>query len=220
MYEPTIELSSAQHALGSYWRTYQSKYGTWIKAEQGVIVYSAYQDGHKIIMYPAKIKGGYYKIAAYNGNNDAAAAAVIRSKDTTIPADIIEMHTNASQKYQTTLDTENQLLVLKNEVPGTGNLNFYYLSAATGQPQFYQTVEPVVLPVGYVCFMTTAEGGQGSRLDIEIVDENEATSIMGVKDYVKSLNNSDVIFNMQGVRVNSTVKGQLYIKNGQKFIQK
>ena len=58
-----------------------------------------------------------------------------------------------------------------------------------------------------------------SRIEVVWVDD-DATSIMGVKEYVKSLKDSDAIYNLQGVRVSATQKGQMYIQNGKKFIQK
>ena len=65
-----------------YYKPWTSKYGTWIEAvdegENAVGVYTAYQDGHKIILYPAKKSSfegkSYYKIAAYD--DDAAMAAI------------------------------------------------------------------------------------------------------------------------------------------------
>lgn len=47
-------------------------------------------------------------------------------------------------------------------------------------------------------------------------DEN-VTSILGVKKNVKKFE-ADAIYNLQGVRVDNTVKGQVYIMNGKKFI--
>jgi hypothetical protein len=50
--------------------------------------------------------------------------------------------------------------------------------------------------------------------------DDELTGIMGVKDYLKNVMNSDAIYNLNGVRVSTPVKGQLYIQGGKKFIQK
>ena len=47
-------------------------------------------------------------------------------------------------------------------------------------------------------------------------DEN-VTAILGVKKNVKKFE-ADAIYNLQGVRVDNTVKGQVYIMNGKKFI--
>ena len=64
--------------------------------------------------------------------------------------------------------------------------------------------------------LSAAQGN--SRVNVIWVDD-EATAILGVKEYVKSLKDTDAIYNMQGVRVNATTKGQMYIKGGKKFIQ-
>lgn len=47
--------------------------------------------------------------------------------------------------------------------------------------------------------------------------DSEVTAILGVKNEVNSSNNS-AIYNLQGLRVNTLQKGQLYIQNGKKFI--
>ena len=134
-------------------------YGVWIPYQDGTVVFSAYQDGSNVIMHPAKIKNGYYKVAGYDpavnaagevkyGKNyywvpdgatwtdeelankaaDRASAAVIRvygnvseieytaqhSRDVhAIPAGMAtdpEIH--IAPRFQSTLDTENQLQIL------------------------------------------------------------------------------------------------------------
>ena len=65
-----------------------------------------------------------------------------------------------------------------------------------------------------------AEGVQGlSRLNIVVVEPNEATGVLGVKEYLDGEKNG-AIYNLNGVRVSTPVKGQLYIQGGKKFIQK
>ena len=41
-----------------------------------------------------------------------------------------------------------------------------------------------------------------------------------VKQYVKAMNESGEIYNLRGMKVATPVKGQMYIQNGKKFIQK
>ena len=209
--ETKITFKDGNLAGGSYWKTYQSNYGTWIKAGQGQIVYSAYQDGNTIVLYPAKIKNGYYKIAAYDGENDKAAAAVVRSLTKEFS---FEQKTNPDQKYQTTLDYENQLEILKDEFTGNSNLNVYYMAVQGTEPTFFKTIESITLPEGWVVFKTEGYLGQGAR--VNIIDEDEATAVLGVKEYL----DGGAIYNLQGVRVSSPVKGQMYIQSGKKFIQK
>ena len=58
-----------------------------------------------------------------------------------------------------------------------------------------------------------------SRLNLTIVEPNEATAIQGVKEYLDGVK-SGAIYNLNGVRVSTPQKGQMYIQNGKKFIQK
>lgn len=48
-------------------------------------------------------------------------------------------------------------------------------------------------------------------------EDDNVTSILGVKKNVKKFE-ADAVYNLQGVRVDNTVKGQVYIMNGKKFI--
>ncbi len=50
-------------------------------------------------------------------------------------------------------------------------------------------------------------------------EDDNVTAILGVKKNLKPVQNG-VIYNLQGVRVDNTVKGQVYIMNGKKFIAK
>jgi hypothetical protein len=59
---------------------------------------------------------------------------------------------------------------------------------------------------------------KAGRLTINWIDESNATAIAAAKTTVKSDDNA--IYTLQGVRVNSVKKGQLYIKNGKKYIAK
>lgn len=59
---------------------------------------------------------------------------------------------------------------------------------------------------------------KAGRLIINWIDESDATAIVAAKTTVKSDDNA--IYTLQGVRVNSVKKGQLYIKNGKKYIAK
>jgi hypothetical protein len=213
-YDTKITFTDANKAGDSYWKTYQSKYGTWVKAGQGQIVYSAYQDGNTIILYPAKIKNGYYKIAAYDGTNDEAAASVVRSLDKEFS---FEQKTNPDQKYQTTLDYENQLSILDQSFTGNSNLNVYYMAVNGTEPQFYKTIESITLPAGWIVFKTEGFLGQGAR--VVVIDEDDATAVQGVKEYLEGVQ-TGAIYNLNGVRVSTPQKGQMYIQNGKKFIQK
>lgn len=60
---------------------------------------------------------------------------------------------------------------------------------------------------------------KAARLEIKWLDESEATAIVAAKTTAKAAQN-DAIYTLQGVRVNSVMRGQIYIKNGKKFIAK
>lgn len=243
-YEPTINLKVTATYNGTEykWGTYASKYATWIKAVDGLVVYSAYQDGHKIVLYPAKIKDGYYKIAAYDPNvewympyykdngqtgapslaykkgNDAAAACIIRYTDNTVKP---ELYTNSVYKYQTTLDVENILEILDEDVQGNSNTNYYRFGALNNELAFNHITDPLrTIVEGSVVINTGVDQGYGSRLNVIVVDEKDATAVKGIKEYRQSLSNSDAIYNLNGARVSTPVKGQIYIQNGKKFIVK
>jgi len=243
-YEPTINLKVTATYNGTEykWGTYASKYATWIKAVDGLVVYSAYQDGHKIVLYPAKIKDGYYKIAAYDPNvewympyydgrgqtgspslarkvgNDAAAACIIRYTENTVKP---ELYTNSVYKYQTTLDVENILEILDEDVQGNSNTNYYRFGALNNELAFNHITDPLrTIVEGSVVINTGVDQGYGSRLNVIVVDEKDATAVKGIKEYRQSLSNSDAIYNLNGARVSTPVKGQIYIQNGKKFIVK
>ncbi len=60
---------------------------------------------------------------------------------------------------------------------------------------------------------------KAARFIINWIDESDATAIVAAKTTAKAVQ-SDVIYTLQGVRVNNVQKGQIYIKNGKKFIAK
>jgi hypothetical protein len=70
---------------------------------------------------------------------------------------------------------------------------------------------------GYYYALGTKYGSAG-RMIINWIGDDEATGIIETKTAAKAVNN-DVIYNLQGVRVNATQKG-VYIQNGKKFIVK
>ena len=75
-----------------------------------------------------------------------------------------------------------------------------------------------MLKPGTVAFQ--AEGVNGlSRLNAIFVEPNEATAVMGIKEYRDMMQNGTV-YNLQGVKVTAPVKGQMYIQNGRKFVAK
>ena len=129
--------------------------------------------------------------------------------------------TNEDQKYQSTLDLANQLSVAHVDIPRSDDTNWYYLAKSGDKPKFKHhnsddNLEYILK--GSVAFLQTSQQGKGAReFDIEILSEDEATSINGVVERSAS---DDAVYNLRGVRVDMPVKGQMYIKNGKKFIYK
>jgi hypothetical protein len=228
-----------------YWKTFKSPYGTWIKAGKGVDVFTAYEDGDDVILYPAKIRGGYYKIAAYDPNgtyripgastaaagtdlklgNDDASVCIIRSTSKTITATADYdasplLIRNGDLKVQSTLDLENQLMAVQDNIWGNSATNFYVFGKKTDGTLTFKhiTSDTYVIETGDICLMTSTDKGLESR-NIVVVEPDEATAVQGVKEYLEGVK-SGAIYNLQGVRVSTTQKGKMYIQGGKKFIQK
>jgi hypothetical protein len=242
----TIELGGPikYNGVDYYWKTFKSPYGTWIKAGKGVDVFTAYEDGDDVILYPAKIRGGYYKIAAYDPNghyrisdataaagtdlhlgNDDASVCIIRSTSKTITAtaDYDEsplLIRNGDLKVQSTLDLENQLMAVQDDIWGNSATNFYVFGKKSDGTLTFKhiTSDTYVIETGDICLMTTTDKGLESR-NIVVVEPDEATAVQGVKEYLEGVK-SGAIYNLQGVRVSTTQKGKMYIQGGKKFIQK
>ena len=222
-------MTLTQFPDGKYYALYfNTNYGTWIPTNEAS-VYTAYQDGNKVYAYPVKHNDNFYKIPAatestfINGKQATktlgSAAVIIRSNNPTIS---YKRKSRPMDRLETGLDLENELKVLRNDqkiYKDDDIMVFAYKSGSTSAGFFKVTGE---LNHGTVVFPLADWQGTGdpSRLDVIFVGDSEATAIMGVKEYINSLKNSDAIYNMQGVRVSATQKGQMYIQNGKKFIQK
>jgi len=247
-YQMGIQLTMEADLNGEhyYWGTFSSPYAAWFDStKDDLVIYSAYQMGNDIVLYPAKIKGpgkeGWYKVAAFDptidwylpvveGNgrywtqakvtgNDAASVCIIRSKSNTVNP---KLYTDEVRKFQTTLDVENILTVAREDIEGSTNLNYYVMQANGTKLRFKHVTEASkIIQEGQVCIKTEADQGYGSRdfFNVVVVEANEATAIQGVKEYMNGIQ-SGAIFNLKGVRVSAPVKGQMYIQNGKKFIQK
>ena len=149
---------------------------------------------------------------------EGSPAVIIIAKKETIN---VKRVSRPGEKYQSTLDRDNELriagLTLHPDV--TSNLCVWatdYESLHT----FYIMQDGMTVPEGKVVFPLSAYQGMGyGRLNVTFIDD-ELTGIMGVKEYIKNVKESDAIYNLQGVRVSATQKGQMYIQGGKKFIQK
>jgi hypothetical protein len=147
-----------------------------------------------------------------------SAAVIIVSDKEEIP---YERHTKPLEINQSTLDPDNELRITATGINLT-DLNPVHAWHFNGVDDAnFVRVNSGTAPAGVVVMKLSAYQGTAGNSRIEVVwVDDEATSIMGVKEYVKSLKDSDAIYNLQGVRVSATQKGQMYIQNGKKFIQK
>ena len=133
-----------------------------------------------------------------------------------------EQHSTLNTKYQSTLDWKNELKVTGIPVATTDDDNIYKFTIDEGKWTFYQDVRDPIPALKTVFPMSAYQGtAYPDLLTREIVFlDGEFTSIDDVKEYVKAMKESGAIYNMNGIRVSTPVKGQLYIQNGKKFIQK
>lgn len=134
----------------------------------------------------------------------------------------VERHSRPGEKYQSTLDRDNELLIAGQTLYPNVTANIcVWATDGSSQHTMYALTKPTqVIANGKVVFPLSAwQGTANGRLNVTFVD-GEVTGIMSAKDYMKSLNDSEAIYSLQGVRVSTPVKGQLYIKGGKKFIQK
>ena len=147
-----------------------------------------------------------------------SAAVIIVSDKQEIP---YERHTKPLEIHQSTLDRDNELRITATGINLT-DLNPVHAWHFNGVDDAnFVRVNSGTAPAGVVVMKLSAYQGTAGNSRIEVVwVDDDATSIMGVKEYVKSLKDSDAIYNLQGVRVSATQKGQMYIQNGKKFIQK
>lgn len=132
-----------------------------------------------------------------------------------------ERHSAPGEKYQSTLDRDNELKIAGCTIkPDVRSRACVWAKVGDKNPTFYRLDQAEqVIPNGKVVFpLSSWQGGANSRIEVIFVND-EVTSI---KDYVKAINSNDseAIYNLQGIRVSTPQKGQMYIKGGEKFIQK
>ncbi len=147
------------------------------------------------------------------------SAAVIITTDKNQPVKF-EQHSTQNTKYQSTLDYKNELKVTGCPIPSTDDDDVYKFTGKGGKWIFYQDVR--LIPAKKIVFPMSAYQGTAypdKARDIIFLD-GEFTSIDEVKQYVKAMNESGEIYNLRGMKVATPVKGQMYIQNGKKFIQK
>lgn len=185
-----------------YYKTYYSGgQATWFPAED-FEVFSAVVEGSDVVLVPATVEGGYYKVARYNGLNDAKAVCVVRSKLLEAEYEL----KNADFNDISTLPTDNDLTVGFGVTPS--RLSYQYiLGVKGGVVAFYRITSGTINGV-YINSSTPAD-----RLNIVV--DGEATAIQAIENAAE---NNAPIYNLNGMRVNKAGKG-VYIQNGKKFVK-
>ncbi|MBQ7157437.1 MAG: leucine-rich repeat protein [Bacteroidaceae bacterium] len=148
------------------------------------------------------------------------SAVVIITSDKNTPVKF-EQHSTKNTKYQSTLDYKNELKVTGIPVSTTDDDDIYKFTIYNSKWTFYQDVRDPIPALKTVFPMSAYQGTAYPDLTREIVFlDGEYTSIDEVKQYVQKMKESGDIYNMRGMKVTTPVKGQIYIQNGKKFIQK
>jgi len=182
-----------------YYATYYSDVqATWFP-EENFEVFSAVVEGSNVVMKPATVEGGYYKVPRYR-------PCIIRSKVQKAEYEL----KNASFNNISTMPTDNELTYTNTDVTPS-RLNYQYmLGVKGGVVAFYRIVKGTIKKGSIYIQANTAS----DRLNLVL--EGDATAIKGIN---KAGENNGAIYNLQGVRVNKAQKG-LYIQNGKKYIMK
>jgi len=170
-----------------------------------------------------------------NNGYTPSAAVIIRendrkgAKDGKVP---YERHSADELIHQSTLDPANQLMITRKPIgplSSSSKLMQFTHPKSGGNNDWIRMTEGTI-KAGRLVLPLSAGASNGnsgfiednyvpSRIEVIWVDD-DMTGIEDVKSYIKSLNDSEAIYNLQGVKVTAPVKGQLYIQGGKKFIQK
>lgn len=179
-----------------YYATYYNEeQATWFP-EENFEVFGAVVEGSEVVLTPATVEGGYYKVESYE-------ACVIRSKSKEAEIEL----KNAGFNDISTLPTDNDLVYGEDVTPS--RLNFTYkLGIKNGVVAFYRITSGKINGV-YIKANTPSD-----RLDI-VVKGEEATAIKGINAAEKK----GAIYNLNGMRVNKAGKG-VYIQDGKKYVVK
>jgi hypothetical protein len=196
-----------------YYRSYFNPYyATWIAANENVKVYIAAVKGSKVEMTEADTENGYYKIKQYDPikNNDGEAVCIIASATETLPVELYGLPANNITTLQSKV---NELECVDSEETAS-KLNFRFKfgkNSKTGQLGFFR-VTSGVFKVGSVILKAK---DPARMLDFYPVAGDET----GINTIEENVDDNAPVYNLQGVRVDNLQKGQLYIKNGKKFMK-
>jgi len=181
----------------------------------------------------------YESSAGTNYNSDQisyaytpSAAVIIRENDRKGAKDgkvAYERHSAEELINQSTLDPGNQAMITRKPIGPLSSSSklFQFTHPTSGGNNDWVRMKSGTIKAGRFVLPISAGASNGNpgfipgdaRVEVIWVDD-EVTGIMNVKDYIKSLNDSEAIYNLQGVKVTAPIKGQLYIQGGKKFIQK
>lgn len=218
-------------ADGYYYRTYVNENsGTWFNADE-VEVFGAVVEGANVILKPAQVENGYYKVSPYYYESEEeiynsetgswewvtvtrtqpwAALCVIRSKTQKVTVE----YKDAGWNQMPTLKENDLTMVTAKDGMQVSRLKYIYkLGRKDEQVKFWRCTSGK-LNKGVIYLES-----HGAK-DLEFMDmivEGEATAIKGFQADAQDANAP--IYNLQGVRVNKAQKG-VYIQNGKKFIMK
>ena len=218
-------------ADGYYYRTYVNENsGTWFNADE-VEVFGAVVEGANVILKPAQVENGYYKVSPFYYESEEeifnsetgswewvtvtrtqpwAALCVIRSKTQKVTVE----YKDAGFNQISTLKDNNLTMVTAKDGMQVSRLKYIYkLGRKDEQVKFWRCTSGK-LNKGVIYLES-----HGAK-DLEFMDmivEGEATAIKGFQAEAQDANAP--IYNLQGIRVNKAQKG-IYIQNGKKFIMK
>lgn len=199
-----------------------------------VMVYSAFVDG--------KAQNIYMDALAQNNDQfivEKGQAVVVRVKNPNNPEtytkgtvtgkmSVVKAYTTdeeSTMRYNKTGNIVNDLqvspIVFSSDYIGTNYVGKTLYAMANplkeGKLLWQKVNKSSYMPKGAL-FVETAETAT-ARLNVVWLDGSE--DVTGIIERLNDQKfNNDAIYNLQGVRVSAPVKGQIYIKNGKKFIVK
>lgn len=99
-------------------------------------------------------------------------------------------------------------------IPGGGNC--YVLQKQNGRLAFYRVNREDLKISPFRCYLELPEGTTLSKISIVVEDENETDGIRVIED----AESADIVYDLQGRRVESISQSGIYVKNGKKFLVK
>jgi hypothetical protein len=199
-------------------------------------IFQHFTPGNNVYTFPQQAYAGTYIDWYIDGKNNqeglSAAVIIIDKKINGADADgkvKYERHSDPALINQSTIDPCNQLRTVRTPIDfGKSQVssNLYMWGYETGKASsFYRIGSGIVKAGKTVLPLTRINGSVGTEYDfdardIEIIWVNDETTAVEYLKANESLKSDNAIYNLKGVRVTTPIKGQMYIQNGRKFIQK